>query len=196
MLDFFTSPYFLLFARLCLGGVFVVSGIAKWLDKPGTEASMSRYMFLPVGSGKIIANVFPPLEVAVGLLLIFGLFTAVAALVAAAMYVLFTGLIIYDLSRGTTQACNCFGRLSDEKLTPMAVVRNVALLALALLVFAGTSTWLSLDAAFGINRPGTSGDANVVVPIVILATLTVAIIAFGGRAVSMVRNTLNGLGFR
>ena len=39
-MDFLTSPYFLLFARLCVGGVFVVSGLGKWLDKPGTEASM------------------------------------------------------------------------------------------------------------------------------------------------------------
>ena len=54
-MDFFTSPYFLLFARLCVGGVFVISGVGKWLDKPGTEASMSKYLFLPRGSGRLTA---------------------------------------------------------------------------------------------------------------------------------------------
>ena len=33
MLDFFVSPYFLLFARLCLGGVFLMSSIGKLLDQ-------------------------------------------------------------------------------------------------------------------------------------------------------------------
>jgi len=60
-MDFLTSSYFLLFARLCVGGVFIISGLGKWVDKPGTEASMSKYLFLPKGSGRFIANVFPPL---------------------------------------------------------------------------------------------------------------------------------------
>jgi uncharacterized membrane protein YphA (DoxX/SURF4 family) len=199
MLDFFTSPTFLLFARLFVGGVFIVSGVAKWLDKPGTEASMSRYRFLPVGSGKLIANVFPLLELLVGLLLVLGLFTTAAALGAVALFVVFTGLIVYDLARGQNQSCHCFGRLSDERLTPMAVVRNLVLMALSLLVAFGPAEWFSLDSALGIAGAGASAvqaDAANVVPVALLALLAVFIVVFGGQAVSMVRNTLRGLGFR
>ena len=205
MIEFFTSPLFLLFARLCVGGVFIVSGVAKWLDKPGTEASMARYLFLPKGSGKFIANVFPPLEIAIGLALIFGILTRLAALGAVLLFALFTGLIIYDLARGKTQSCRCFGKLSDDKLTPMAVVRNAALMFLSLLVLFAFDGFMSLDRAIAggasgfllASRPpaGDPGAANIV-PIVILSFVTVVVVIFGGKAVSMVRNTLRGLGFR
>ncbi len=205
MIDFFTSPLFLLFARLCVGGVFIVSGVGKWLDKPGTEASMSRYLFLPGGSGKFIATVFPPLEMAIGLALIFGLLTRLAALGACLLLILFTGLIIYDLSRGKTQSCHCFGKLSDDKLTPMAVVRNVALMLLSLLVLFAFDGFASLDRLIAGNTSGLllanlppTGDpgASNTVPVVILSLVTVIVVVFGGKAVSMVRNTLRGLGFR
>ena len=205
MLDFFVSPLFLLFARLCVGGVFIMSGVGKWLDKPGTEASMARYLFLPKGSGKFIATVFPPLEIAIGFALIFGLFTRLAALGAVLLFALFTTLIIYDLSRGKTASCHCFGKLSDEKLTPMAVVRNVLLMALSLLVLFAFDGFWSLDRIIAGNSssillatPSPVGDpgASNTVPVVLLSLVTVMIVVFGGKTISMVRNTLRGLGFR
>lgn len=209
-MDFLTSPLFLLFARLCVGGVFVASGISKWLDKPGTEAGMSKYLFLPKGSGRFIANVFPVLELAVGLLLIFGLFTRLAAVAAVLLFLLFTGLIIYDLARGKTESCHCFGKLSDEKLTPMAVVRNVLLMGMAVLVALAFDGWLAIDGPLNEATKGSLGflvsrasaatastpDAANVVPVVLLSLLTVIVVVFGGQAISMVRNTLRGLGFR
>ncbi len=205
MLEFFLSPLFLLFARLCVGGVFIMSGVGKWLDKPGTEASMARYLFLPKGSGKFIAVVFPPLEIGIGLALIFGFVTRLAALGSVLLFVLFTTLIIYDLSRGKTASCHCFGKLSDDKLTPMAVVRNVALMALSLLVLFGFDGFMSIDRAIVGNTeglllatpsPGGDPSASNTVPVVILSLVTVIVVVFGGKAVSMVRNTLRGLGFR
>ena len=208
MIEFFTSPLFLLFARLCVGGVFIVSGVGKWLDKPGTEASMARYLFLPRGSGKFIANVFPPLEIAIGFALILGLLTRLAALGAVLLFALFTGLIIYDLARGKTQSCHCFGKLSDDKLTPVAVVRNVALMMLSLLVFFAFDGWLALDIGLynapeihwtwllpGLFYDVPYPDVANVVPVTVLAFFTVVLVVFGGKAISMVRNTLRGLGF-
>jgi uncharacterized membrane protein YphA (DoxX/SURF4 family) len=206
-MDFLTSPYFLLFARLCVGGVFVVSAIGKLLDKSGTEASMARYPFLPGGAGKLIANYFPFVELLVGLMLVFGVFTRLAAVAAIALFVLFTTLIVYDLTRGSNASCHCFGRLSNEKLTPMAVVRNVALMALALLVALSFDGWLALDAALNTQTGGNLGlvvsdgagafptfvDA---VPIMLLALVTVGVVVLGGRAVSVVRTVVDGLGFR
>ena len=62
------------------------------------------------------------------------MFTRYAAVLSIALYVVFTGLIIYDLSRGQSASCHCFGKFSDEKLTSVAVVRNVLLMLLAVLV--------------------------------------------------------------
>src|SRR5829696_4048308 len=107
MLDFLTSPYFVLFARLCVGGVFLVSAIGKLLDRPGTAASLARYPFLPVASRKLIADVFPYVELAVAVALILGIFTRYAAIVAVGLLVIFTVLIIYDLTHNQSASCHC-----------------------------------------------------------------------------------------
>ena len=81
----------------------------------------------------------------------------------------------------------------------MAVVRNLVLMALSLLVALGPAGWFSLDAALGITpegAPAVQADAANVVPIALLALLAVFVVVYGGQAVSMVRNTLRGLGFR
>lgn len=208
MLDFLSSPYFLLFARLCVGGVFLASALGKWLDKPGTEASLSRYPFLPAGSGLLVANLFPPLELLVGGLLVMGLFTRFAAVAAVALFVLFTGLILYDLTHGKTESCHCFGRLSEEKLTPMAVVRNAVLMVLALLVAFLFDGWMAVDTALSASIDGGLGliarepgaallptfvDA---IPVALLALATVAVAVLGGQFVSTVRTTLRSIGPR
>jgi hypothetical protein len=205
MFDFLFSPLFLLFARICVGGVFVASGIGKFLDRPGTEAGMAHYLFLPRGSGKLIATFFPPLELAVGLCLIFGLLTRLAAFGAILLFALFTGLIIYDLARGRAESCHCFGKLSSEKLTPMAAIRNVFLMLLALLVLLGFDGWLALDGTFAggsigfllaRTQPAAVPDAANVVPVILLSLVAVIVVVFGGQAISMVRNTLRSMGFQ
>ena len=206
MLDFFASPYFLLFARLCVGGVFLASAVGKLMDKAGTEASMVRYPFLPGFSRKIIANFFPYVELTVGLLLIAGVLTRLASVVAVALFVVFTGLILYDLTHNQNSSCHCFGRMSDEKLTPVAVVRNVFLMLLSAFVVAGFSGWLALDSSLDSSTNGSLGllaSHNVsfpsvvdAIPVILLAFATVAAIVLGGQAVSMVRTTLRGMGFR
>ena len=195
-MDFFTSPDFLLYARLAVGGVFLVSGISKQLDKAGTAASMARYVFLPRGSGKLISNVFPVLEMLVGLLLVFGLFTQLAAVAAVLLFAVFTGLILYDLTHDQNVSCHCFGKLSDDKVTWMSVVRNVFLMALSVLVAVAFDGWLSLDSL--INGSAPVANANVVdaIPITLLALATVGVVVLGGQAVSTVRTTLRGIGFR
>jgi putative oxidoreductase len=205
-MDFSLAPYLVLFARLCVAGVFIASSVGKLMDKPGTEASMSRYPFLPAGSGKLIANVFPFIELAVGVMLLLGLFTRLAAFAALLLFVLFTGLIIYDLTHSQNSSCHCFGRLSDEKLTVWAVVRNVALMLLSLIVLLGFDGWLSLDSALNASNTSlplvatgsneglpTAADA---IPVVLLALATVLAIVLGGQALNMIRTTLRGMGYR
>lgn len=205
MIDFFTSPLFLLFARLCLGGVFLLSSTGKLLDKEGTSANMSRYPFLSVPMRRLIARVFPYIELVVGVALILGVFTRLAAVVSVGLYVVFTGLIVYDLARGQDTSCHCFGKFSDDKLTPMAVVRNLALMALSVLLAAAFDGWLAFDAMINQSTNGSLGllansassaRLEEAIPIVLLAVATVGVVVLGGQAVSTVRTALRGIGFR
>ncbi len=205
MLGFLTSPYFLLFARLCVAGVFLVSALGKMADREGTAVAMAHYPFLPAGSGRFIAYIFPYIELAVSLLLALGLFTRVAAGLAALLFVLFTALVVYDLTRGRQQSCHCFGRISSEKLTPVAVIRNLFLLGLSLLVAGYFDGWVALDTPLSASLSGiglVSQAPNAVVGaadaalVVVLSLAAVGAIVYGEQAVSTVRGTLRGLGFR
>ncbi len=204
-MDTFTSPDFLLFARFAIGGVFIASSVGKLLDKAGTAASMARYPFLPRGSGRLISNYFPFVELAVGLLLILGLFTRVAAVGAVGLFLIFTALITYDLTHNKNISCHCFGRFSEEKLTPVAVVRNILLMALAALLVVRFDGWLALDGridqspggSFSLLTNSASGARlEDAIPIALLALATVGVVVLGGQAVSTVRTTLRGIGFR
>ncbi len=204
-MDLFTSSDFLLYARLTVGGVFLVSAISKMMDKPGTEAGMARYVFLPRGSGKVITNYFPYLELVVGLLLLFGLLTRLAAVGAVGLFAVFTFFILYDLTHNRNVSCHCFGKLSDDKVTPMSVVRNVFLMALAVLLLAAFDGWLGIDGTLASSSGGTQWlvagsptNARIedAVPIALLSLATVGVVVLGGQAVSTVRTTLRGIGFR
>jgi len=205
MLDFLFSPYFVLFARLCVGGVFLVSGFAKLADREGTAVAMSRYPFLPRGSGRFIAYVFPYIELAIAAMLVLGLLTRLAALASALLFVLFTVLVVYDLTRGQQQSCHCFGRISAEKLTPLAVVRNLFLLGLSLPVVFVFDGFLSLDILLNgltyaalplLAAPPEGGSVGEAVLVVMLSLLAVAIIAYGEQTMATVRATLRGSGSR
>ncbi|MDQ6693026.1 MAG: DoxX family protein [Chloroflexota bacterium] len=205
MFEFFTSSYFLLFVRLCLGGVFLASALGKMADREGTAASMARYPFLPKGSGQFIAYTFPYLEIVVGFMLVFGLLTRVASVASVLMFILFTALVLYDLARWQGESCHCFGRISAEQLTPVAAVRNVALLLLSVLLAVSFDGWLSVDAALNgatagklalIAGPGGNGNLAESVPVILLSLLTVAIVVLGEQAVSTVRKTIQGTSIR
>lgn len=205
MTEFFVSPYFLLFARLCVGGVFFVSGLGKLADHEGTVAAMSRYPFLPKGSGRLLAYVFPYIELALGAMLVLGLLTRLAAVGAVLLFVVFTALVVYDLTRGQQQSCHCFGRISAERLTPIAVVRNLFLLGLSVLVVAGFDGLLSMDAplhsATGgvlplLAAPTQGGSIDDLVLVVVLSLLGVAVATYGEQAAATVRDTLRGPGLR
>ena len=205
MPEFFASPYFVLFARLCVGGVFVVSGLGKLADREGTVAAVSRYPFLPRGSGRLLGWAVPYLELVIGAMLVLGLLARVAAVGAVLLFVVFTALVVYDLTRGQQQSCHCFGRISAERLTPVAVVRNLLLLGLSALVAVGFDGLLSLDAPLNsatnggfplLAAPAQDGSVAESVLVLMLSLLGVAVAAYGEQAIATVRGTLRGSGSR
>lgn len=203
MTEFLASPYFVLFARLCVGGVFLVSGLGKLADREGTAVAMSRYPFLPRGSGRFLGYVFPYIELAIGAMLVLGLLARLAAVGAALLFVVFTALVVYDLTRGQEQSCHCFGRISAERLTPVAVVRNLFLLGLSVLVAANFDGLLSLDAPLDSATNGSlpllaaraqGGSLAELVLVGIMSLLGVAVASYGEQAVAIVREALGGTG--
>ena len=98
-----------LVARFALAAVFLISGGLKAADPRQTVVSVRAYDLFPESLVTLIAATLPYLEIALGLLLVVGLATRLAALLGAVMLVLFIAGVISAAVRGLSIDCGCFG---------------------------------------------------------------------------------------
>ncbi len=165
----------LLIARLVLAGVFLVSGFAKLLDLPGSQQAM-RSFGVPEGLAKPAGIALPFVELLLAVLLVP---VATAPWAAAALLLLllvFVAGIAYNLARGRSFDCHCFGQMTTSKIGVSTLVRNGVLAAIALFV-----------AGFGLaGEPGASlgealGDLSALGWVLLVGGLLV-VAAVGGMA--------------
>ena len=137
-------------ARLVLGGVLIAAGATKATDPDGSVRAVRAYRLLPDGLERVVGYGLPPLEVVIGLLLVVGLATRVAAVVAGLLMVAFVVGVGSAWARGLQIDCGCFGGGGDVAGDQSAayfweIARDVGLLVLAaVLTCWPTSRW-SLD---------------------------------------------------
>lgn len=158
-------------ARLVLGGVFIVSGALKVSDLAASGRSVVAYRLLPYSAATTVGAVLPFVEIGVGLLLVVGLATRLAAAVSVVLLVAFIVGIISVWSRGLRIDCGCFGSGGDLRANQQPTyfsetIRDIALVAVAGFLVLRPRTRLSLDAwlldggpdgeqeAGGAGRPG------------------------------------------
>ncbi len=127
-----------LLARLFLGIVLIVAGAAK-VGRPLTaQRAVQAYEIMPQGLAGTIGLVLPFLEIALGVLLVLGLFTRIAAAVGTLLMVAFIIGIAQAWSRGLTIDCGCFGGGgqigANETKYPQEIARDLS--------FAAAGAWL------------------------------------------------------
>jgi peroxiredoxin/uncharacterized membrane protein YphA (DoxX/SURF4 family) len=125
----------LVIARLVLAATFLVSGVAKLADLAGSRQAVVNY-----GVPQRFANVaglgLPIVEILLALML---LPVATATFGALGLLVLLIAFIIgiaFNLARGHTPDCHCFGQLTKRPIGRATIIQDVALAALALVVTA------------------------------------------------------------
>lgn len=142
------AAFALFLARVASAIVLVVAGLAKMRNgQDRLLRTVMGYQILPGPVASAVARVLPLVEVLTGALLMAGLFTALAAAVAFWLFLTFTLAMLHSLLFGVGNACGCF---RDE--TPVRwrlVVRNVALMGLALSVALGGPGAGAADLAIG-----------------------------------------------
>ena len=116
-------------ASVVLGLVFLLSGILK-VSAPQHWRTQSVGLGVP----RPVATVVPLVELVVGALLVTQIARRPVALVAAALLVGFTSLLVVRLVQGQRPPCACFGTWTTKPIGWRNVVRNLALLALAAVV--------------------------------------------------------------
>lgn len=96
-------------ARLALAAVWLYAASTK-LGKPLTSArAVQAYEIFPTGVAGVIGQALPVVELALGLLLLLGLFTRAAATTSAALLGVFMVGIASAWARGLQIDCGCFG---------------------------------------------------------------------------------------
>jgi uncharacterized membrane protein YphA (DoxX/SURF4 family) len=115
-------------AAIVLGAVFVVAAVAK-IAAGTTWVAQARELGAPTP----VATVLPGLELVVGAFLLAGLAGPVPAVVAALLLVAFSVAIARQLVDGRHPPCACFGAWSQRPLGEGHLLRNAALIVVALL---------------------------------------------------------------
>ena len=161
--------------RFVLGTVFALAGLAKLPRRAHFEDAVRGYRLLPDRLAPPIARWLPVVEVAAGTLLLLGLGTALVAGLLGVFLVVFTGAVAINLARGRAIDCGCYGAGPSRTIGRPTLVRNLGLLAMAVVVAAEAPAAFALDAVlgFGSRHDVSSGNA-----VGLLVAATVAVLGF------------------
>jgi uncharacterized membrane protein YphA (DoxX/SURF4 family) len=138
-----------LLARLVLGGVLLVAGALKVTVPSVSARAVRAFQILPFDFAGYVGYALPVVEIAVGLLLIIGLFTRVSAAVGGLLMLAFIVGISSAWMRGLSIDCGCFGgggTIGAAQTQYLAdILRDAGLVACAAWLVARPRTAYSLD---------------------------------------------------
>ncbi len=125
-------------ARVLLGLVFLYAAYTK-LRQPWLLFAMSidAYRLLPENAVLVVARTLPWLELALGVLLLTGIWLRWAAAAATLLLLTFFSLMVRASIQGGGIDCGCFG--VGEPLSAKTLTRDGALLAISIALTLKTS---------------------------------------------------------
>lgn len=144
-------PWLAVPARLVVGGVWLVAGLAKIGDPDSSVRAVRAYQLVPDPLERTVGYALPLLEICLGVLLVLGLVQRLAAIASAVLLIGFIVGISAAWARGLQIECGCFGgggAAGGEDVTAAYkwdIARDVGLLALAALLSWRPVSRLSVD---------------------------------------------------
>lgn len=152
-------------ARIGLGGVLLYAGVAKLLQPDEAVRAVQAYQILPPSVDDFVAYALPLIEVAIGVLLILGLGTRLAAWIAGLLMVVFIGGVASAWIRGLSIDCGCFGGGGEVPAAGKAwryvgeILRDIG--------FLGLASWLVLfpTSRLALDRLGVIGTDDMAVDV-------------------------------
>ena len=126
----------LLCARWFVAAVFIVAGVGKLLDRPGSERSLVDFgVSLRLAGWAALA--LPAAELAVAAALLIGDSARWGAVASLLLLGAFIAGVIRALTRGVTPDCHCFGQLHSAPAGQSTILRNLVLAVPATVVAVG-----------------------------------------------------------
>ena len=189
----------LLFARLLLCAVFLVAGLAKLADLPGSRQAM-RDFGVPNKLADFFGLLLPLTEIAVAVALVLPLTAWWGAVGALALLLIFVAGIGYNLAQGRTPDCHCFGQLHSAPAGWSTLIRNLVLAGLAGLVVgfgrttAGPGVLDLLDSLTITQRLELLGGVLLLLVLIVEGRLLVQMMTQQGRLLLRIEALENRLG--
>jgi uncharacterized membrane protein YphA (DoxX/SURF4 family) len=143
------QPWIGLLSRLILGGILLIAGYLKVGATEKSQMAVRAYELLPISIANLFGLVLPFFEVAIGLLLILGAGTRIAAALGGFTMFIFIIAIAQAWARGLNIDCGCFG--GGGTVAPgqtrylQEILRDAGLVALALFLIRYPVTKFSVD---------------------------------------------------
>ena len=132
--------------RVLLALVFLTSSLSKLRHPRAFTSTVTGYYILPLHWVHPFASTLPWLELALGLILLIGWQTRLAALTSIALLLLFLAAMSINLARGRKDLdCGCSGKKHAQKISWKTMARNVVLILLALPVALWGGGFLAFD---------------------------------------------------
>ena len=136
-------------ARLVLGAVWIWAAWSKLREPRTFTQAVRAYDVTPEWLSKGIGYGLPVLELALGVLLVLGLVTRIAAAVSGVLFLVFLVGLVQASARGIQLECGCFGGggVTDGGNTQyvLDILRDVGLLVLAAYLVVWAWTRISVD---------------------------------------------------
>jgi uncharacterized membrane protein YphA (DoxX/SURF4 family) len=145
--------------RLVLAGVLIVAGWLKLPEPAASVRAVRAYQLLPESVVPSIGYALPLLEILIGVLLLVGLATRFAAVVAGLLMLAFIIGISSAWARGLTIDCGCFGGggtvASNQTKYAQEIARDVGLLLAAGFLVVWPASRFSIDPTPSTSRATT-----------------------------------------
>ena len=119
--------------RLVLAGVFLVAGIGKLRDLPGSRRAVADFG-VPERAARVVGLLLPLAEIAIAVALVPAPSARWGALAAAILLAAFIAGIARALSRGEQPDCHCFGQIHSAPAGRSTLARNAVLFAFAVVI--------------------------------------------------------------
>lgn len=117
--------------RVPLAALFLWTGVEKLIAPDDFAAAIAGYRVLPSDLIGLAAVGLPVLEVVAGLALLWPSYAQGAAVLCAAMLVIFAGGMAQSRLRGINVDCGCFGAAVESQVSWLKVTLNLGLAMLA-----------------------------------------------------------------
>ena len=112
-------------AGIMVGAVLVISGAAKLADRRWQDREIQ------LGSPKWILPFLPYVEIVIGALVAVRVQRIVIGAIAVGLFAVFTIFLLVKWDERKGEPCNCLGMLSTRPASKKTILRNLALLSLA-----------------------------------------------------------------